>query len=323
LPPTVAFALPLAFGHPFMFGFVNFALSMALALLAFGFWLRLGRLGKSKLRAILFVPISFIIFFAHTYGWGSLGLMCFSAEAVRQHDRGWSWWKAIQGCDACIVMALPLLLIVLWRTEATGGLTHRWFDWEYKWEYLLRMFRDRWEAYDIASAAMVLAVPVFALIHPRLTLSRNLAFSGLILAATYVLLPRIVFGSAYADMRLVPLRRNLRACGPFQAGNALPLASWLAVAAVGFMLVRFAGTTISMAMAWNRQVVQLRPSTMSKGLSRRGAGMGSVRTLDAPPLGPSRSDRHRAQGGLHQRSLADGGFDADDGSLSCRGLVSA
>ncbi len=32
LPPTVAFALPLAFGHPFMFGFVNFALSMALAL---------------------------------------------------------------------------------------------------------------------------------------------------------------------------------------------------------------------------------------------------------------------------------------------------
>jgi hypothetical protein len=49
LPPTVAFALPLAFGHPFMFGFVNFALSMALALLAFGFWLRLGRLGKSKL----------------------------------------------------------------------------------------------------------------------------------------------------------------------------------------------------------------------------------------------------------------------------------
>ena len=43
LPPTVAFALPLAFGHPFMFGFVNFALSMALALLAFGLWLRLGR----------------------------------------------------------------------------------------------------------------------------------------------------------------------------------------------------------------------------------------------------------------------------------------
>ena len=29
-----------------------------------------------------------IVFFAHTYGWGLLGLMCFSADAVRLHDRG-------------------------------------------------------------------------------------------------------------------------------------------------------------------------------------------------------------------------------------------
>src|SRR5687768_14728352 len=205
LPPTAAFALPLAFSHPFMFGFVNFALSMALALVGFGLWLRLGRLGKTRLRALLFVPISFIVYFAHTFGWGTLGLLCFSAEAVRQHDRGHSWWMAgIRGAVHAAALALPAVLILLWRSEATGGLTHRWFDWEYKWEYLLRMFRDRWEAFDIASAAIVLAVPIFALVHPRQTLSRNLAFSGLILAATYVLLPRIVFGSAYADMRLVP-----------------------------------------------------------------------------------------------------------------------
>src|SRR4030095_2171590 len=117
LPPTAAFALPLAFSHPFMFGFVNFALSMALALLAFGLWLRLGRLGKSKLRALLFVPISFIVFFAHTFGWGTLGLLCFSAEAVRQHDRGWSWWMAIlRAAYHASVMALPMLLLALWRT---------------------------------------------------------------------------------------------------------------------------------------------------------------------------------------------------------------
>jgi hypothetical protein len=260
LPPTVAFALPLAFGHPFMFGFVNFALSMALALIAFGLWLRLGRLGKSKLRALLFVPISFIVFFAHTFGWGTLGLLCFSAEAVRQHDRGQSWWMAIvrAACHAA-VMALPVLLVVLWRTEATGGLTHRWFDWDYKWEYLLRMFRDRWEAFDIASAAVVLAVPVFALVHPRLTLSRNLAFSGLILAVTYVLLPRIVFGSAYADMRLVPFAAAIFILAiRFKAETRFPLATWLALAAVGFMLVRLAGTTASMAIAWNRQEQQLK-----------------------------------------------------------------
>jgi hypothetical protein len=260
LPPTVAFALPLAFGHPFMFGFVNFALSMALALIAFGLWLRLGRLGKSKVRALLFVPISFIVYFAHTFGWGMLGLLCFSAEAVRQHDRGHSWWmSAFRAAFHSMSLALPALMVLLWRSEATGGLTHRWFDWDYKWEYLLRMFRDRWEAFDIACAAIVLAVPVFALIHPRLTLSRNLAFSGLILAACYVLLPRIVFGSAYADMRLVPYAAAIFVLAVrFKKETRFPLATWLAIAAVGFMVIRLGATTASMAISGTRQAEQLR-----------------------------------------------------------------
>src|SRR5690349_9757938 len=84
VPPTSLFALPFVLGHPFLFGFVNFALSMALAFLGFGLWLRLARFHRTGLRAILFVPISIVVFFAHTFGWGTLGLMCFSAEAVRQ-----------------------------------------------------------------------------------------------------------------------------------------------------------------------------------------------------------------------------------------------
>jgi hypothetical protein len=259
LPPTVAFALPLAFSHPFMFGFINFALSMALALLSFGLWLRLGRLGKSRLRAVLFVPISFVVFFAHTFGWGTLGLLCFSAEAVRQHDRGRSWWMSgLRAAYHASALALPAILILLWRSDATGGLTHRFFDWDYKWEYLQRMFRDRWEAFDLASAAIVLAVPLFALAHPRLTLSRNLAFSGLMLAATYVLLPRIVFGSAYADMRLVPFAAAIFVLAiRFKSETRFPLATWLALAAVGFALVRLGGTTASMWIAGKKQARQL------------------------------------------------------------------
>ena len=33
--------------------------------------------GRTRLRAMLFVPISFIVFFTHTFGWGTLGLLCF------------------------------------------------------------------------------------------------------------------------------------------------------------------------------------------------------------------------------------------------------
>lgn len=259
LPPTVAFALPLAFCHPFMFGFVNFALSMALAFLAFGLWLRLGRLERLKLRAALFVPISFVVFFAHTFGWGTLGLLCFSAEAVRQHDQGRSWWLSlIRAGVHSLVLAGPAGFILAWRSSATGGLTLGWFDWDYKWDYLLRLFRDRWEYYDIASAAIVLLVPALAIAHPKLTLSRNLAFSGLVLALTYVLLPRVVFGSAYADMRLVPYAVAIFILAiRFKRETSYPLATMLAFAAIGFLAMRTVGTTASTTIAGMRQNAQL------------------------------------------------------------------
>jgi hypothetical protein len=259
LPPTVAFALPLAFGHPYLFGFVNFALSMALAFVAFGLWLRLGRLGKPRTRAWLFVPISFIVFFAHTFGWGVLGLMCFSAEAVRQHDRGWSWWKAgLRAAGHAAAMALPLALMILWRSEASGGRTIGWFLWGFKLEYFERALRDRWHGFDLAALAILVLLPLFALVHRRLVLSRNLAFSGLTLLAGFLLLPRVIFGSAYADMRLVPYMLAIFVLAiRFKAETVYPLARTLALAAVAFLLVRTAGTTASFAIAANHQREQL------------------------------------------------------------------
>src|SRR5437763_12559483 len=52
IPPTAFFALPFIYGYPFLFGFVNFALSVALAFLSLGLWLRLGRLARTGLRCI-------------------------------------------------------------------------------------------------------------------------------------------------------------------------------------------------------------------------------------------------------------------------------
>ena len=260
LPPTVAFALPFAFSHPFMFGFVNFALSMALALVAFGLWLRLGRLGKPKLRAILFVPISFIVFFAHAFGWGTLGLLCLSAEAVRQHDNGLSWWKAgLRAACHASALALPLTLMVLWRSEASGGLTIGWFLWGLKLLFLQFALRDRWQRFDLAGLAMIAWLLLFTLIHRRsLVLSRNLAFSGLTLLACFLLLPKVIFGSAYADMRLVPYMLAIFVLAVrFKAETDYPLARGLAVAAVAFLLVRTAGTTVSLAIAGNYQRHQL------------------------------------------------------------------
>jgi hypothetical protein len=67
-----------------------------------------------------------------------------------------------------------------------------------------------------------------------------------------------VFGSAYAHMRLVPFAAAIFVLAiRFKSETRFPLATWLALAAVGFMLVRLAGTTASMAIAGQRQARQL------------------------------------------------------------------
>lgn len=259
LPPTALFALPFAYSHPFMFGFANFALSVALAFLAFGLWLRLARLDRLRLRAILFVPISLIVFFAHTFGWGMLGLMCFSAEAVRQHDSGKAWPRAaVNAALHASVTALPALILLGWRSDTQGGFTGDWFNWEAKLESLMAALRDRWKWFDMGAVLFLLGIVMFALASRRLGFSRHLAFSTIVLLTGFVLLPRIIFGSAYADMRLVPyvlavglLAIRFRDAMPLRMGRALALLG------LGFFLVRIAGYTASLALAANDQQAKL------------------------------------------------------------------
>src|SRR3954453_12370943 len=259
VPPTAFFALPFIYGFPFLFGFVNFALSVALAFLAFGLWLRLGRLERTPLRSWLFVPISLVVFFCHTYGWGLLGLMCFSADAVRLHDRGRTWWKA--GIEAALrtsVMAGPLLIMLVWRSETHGGQTVDWFDWKVKWRWVYSALRDRWKWFDIGSLAAAGLVLVYALFSRKLTLSRNLAFSAIMLAAFFLILPRIIFGSAYADMRLVPYMIAVPLLAiRFRGATDRTTAKVLLALGLLFFGARTAANTISLAIAGRDQTAKL------------------------------------------------------------------
>jgi len=255
IPPTTFFALPFVYGQPFLFGFVNYTLAMALALLAFALWLRLGRLHHTRLRAILFVPISVVIFFCHTYGWGALGLLCFSAEAVRQHDKGIGWWKA--GLKAILhasVMALPVVIMLAWRSETHGGMTSGWFDLNMKILWLMAALRDRWQQLDLALLAIAPAILILALANSKLTFSRNLAFSGIVLIGAFLILPWTVFGSAYADMRLVPyMIAILLLAIRFRDRIDIKLGSILATVGLLLFAVRIGATTLSLKIASDDQ----------------------------------------------------------------------
>ena len=259
IPPTAFFALPFIFGYPYLFGFVNFTLSVALAFLAFGLWLRLGRLDRTTLRGWLFVPISVLVFFCHTYGWGLLGLLCFSADAVRLHDRGRSWFQA--GLEAAMhtsVMALPVIIMLIWRSEAHGGLTMGWFEWEIKWRWIYSALRDRWGFFDMASLAFAGLIFLYAIVSRKLTLSRNLAFSAIVLAISFIIIPRIVFGSAYADARLIPYLMAVALLAiRFRGATDARLAHFIAMLGLIFFAMRIAGNTASLALASEDQQAKL------------------------------------------------------------------
>jgi hypothetical protein len=248
VPPTALFALPFAYNYPFLFGFINFALSMALALLAFALWLRLGRQERWVLRAALFIPLSCLLWITHAFGWGTLGVMAFSAELVRQFDRRGNVvlaaWRA--GLHS-LMLAPPVALMLLWRSKG-GAETVDWFNWEAKFDWLQMVLRDRWEWFDLLSLALVIGLLTVVLFSRRLAFSRNLAASALFMLLVYLLLPRVVFGSAYADMRMAPYIFAVALVAIRVPEGHLRLSRTLAMAGLAFFAVRTAATTASMVL---------------------------------------------------------------------------
>jgi hypothetical protein len=208
--PTTLLALPLIYGFPFIYGFFNYSLSMALVLNAFALWLRLGRLSRYRLRAGLFLAIAPIIWTAHAFGWAVLCLLCAGAELVHQYGQHKRLLLTVgHSILAGLPLAPPLLLMFLWRSGNVGGGTEGWFDWPQKWRWIIFVLRDRWLLLDDIEAALLYAtgLGLICLIVARkvpIGISQRLAAGGLILAASYLVLPYTVFGSAFADMRLLP-----------------------------------------------------------------------------------------------------------------------
>lgn len=260
LPPTAFFALPLAYSFPIQFGFVNFALSMALALNAFWLWLRLGRAGRIGLRAALFVPISCLIWLCHTFGWGLLGLLAFAGDTADQRDRHGAsrleaFWK---GGLHCLPLALPFLLMIVWRSGGAAGANADFFNWEVKWRWLMSLLRERHEAWDKAGAILLMALPVLAALRLGFRFTHAFALAASFLLLMFVLLPRIMFGSAYADMRLAPFMVAVALLGIAPKGwTARRLGSALAAAGLLFFAARLAVTTDTMADVDRRWTGQL------------------------------------------------------------------
>lgn len=241
---TTPLAVALVYNYPFNYGFLNYSLSMAMALPAFWLWLRLGRLGRGRLSAALFVPIGGAVWLAHASGWGLLGLMVFAWElaSARAEGRGWpaAAWRGLLGC---LPLAAPALPMLLWSAHTHSVAVPPPDPIGRKVTVFFMMLSTAWRPADIAAAFALLVVALLPIVRPELRYDRRLLAVGLTMMAAFLLMPPNIIGSAHADMRVVPyammiLLLGLVPRGPTRFARGLALFSWAFFATgVGYNLL--------------------------------------------------------------------------------------
>jgi hypothetical protein len=249
IPASAYFAVPFVYGYPFNFGFINFSLSMAFALLAFALWLRVR--AKSRLtRALIFVPVSCLIWLTHAFGWGALGLLVWSAELIREHDLGRTWFASAGGAMVeAILLAFPIVLMIAWRSAGAAGATYGYLGIESKIFSIAAAMRDRWLLWDTFGVTVAVVLIGAAKFDRQLEFSRRLMIPAATLFAAFILMPTQVFGSAYADMRLAPYMLMLGVLSVrFQNPKLSSGAGLLASLGLLFVVARLLGNTISFAL---------------------------------------------------------------------------
>jgi hypothetical protein len=311
---SVLFALPLAYGEPFQYGFLNFTFAVALATLALALWLSPAMTARPRLRWIVFGPIATIVWVCHLAGWAALCLTIGTCELVSRLMRSEPPVRALAGgFVACSSLLLPQVAAMLFLPASAHLPTTGFFLFHYKLRYLFDVLADRWVLLDVVSAGALIALIVVARRSRDLRFDPRLAAAAGLLFAVFLVMPAWVFGSFYADMRLLPTAFAIAiiAIAPVARTRAW---HFVTIAGAAFLVVRVASTTVSMAM-WDGQLAS---ETRVLG----GVPVGSqLVTLNARPcadfaaLGRDR-DTHVASFALiRRRAFANDQFQMPGGQL--------
>lgn len=245
VPPTALFALPLALGWPFQFGFVNYCLGMALAFWLLAAWIALAE--RPRLRAAVALAGSWVIWTCHVFAWGLMGLMVFGAELALQRRRGAAWWRVgPQAALHALALATPALASLV--TGTARGDTWGGFTAAGKFQLFAAALRDHWQLFDQLCVLALFGVLIFAFSHPRLRFSAVLAIPALAVFAFVLAMPGVLFGASYADTRVGPYAIALALLAITPCADRA-LARRLALAGVAFIALRLGAATLSLLSA--------------------------------------------------------------------------
>lgn len=194
-------ALALVFPHPWYYGFVNYCLAVALALLVGAAWI--ARPPGRPLPALGFGLAALAVWTAHLGGWVILLLIVAGAELARL--RGWRAFGVRVALAAPLL--LPLVPLLAWRSASGGRLFSYGVDpLGQKLMAFVTMLTGIGRVFDLGSVLALGALGMLALlwaggrrIEPRLA-----AGAALVTLATLVV-PANVMDSWGTDMRMAPV----------------------------------------------------------------------------------------------------------------------
>lgn len=249
LPATAFAALPLVYNHPFIFGFVNYSLSAALALLGLALWMRWPAGRRPIVRAATFAGVAAIVWLSHAIGWVMLGAMCGAAELAARRAGGATWPRTLVGTVvACLCLLAPVVLIAL-GPHADESSVKGWLAWHDLARGGIEMLRDRWLVWDLASTALLLALAGAALVRlGGLRLAAPALWPALALAALFLLMPLQINGSMFVNTRIAPYALALAIVAIDASALSSSRRAALAIGAGLFCAGRLVGNTVSFGL---------------------------------------------------------------------------
>lgn len=191
------------YNKPFLWGFINYVMAFACGLWLFFAWLQLRHLAW-WVRLPLFAVLTTLLAPVHLYGFAIYAVLIGTSEFSRVVLAPRAAWG--RGAGTLALNALPfvpgLALVLASRTTAAPDIV--WGSVVGKMRGLLEVV----ETYDPYSAVFffVLFAAIFGagLVTRRIVVHPLMVLGLLVLALVYVAMPLRIFGSGYADVRLLP-----------------------------------------------------------------------------------------------------------------------
>lgn len=221
---ATAWALMFVFSFPLLTGFLNYILATGLSLSAFAASVWLGN--QPKKRAAMLIVAQPVAMLCHAIGGVLLALLVGGAALGREIDRlpAGSWrpsrwrplareldWKAIAKrlFVTCWPLLTTVLVVVLWKTFSPEPVAsmNRW-RWDQKaWSFVLTL-RDQSLVLDAATTIACFGLILCGwLAGARWSWRQGLP--GLLVLLLFVAIPSDINGSAFVDIRLLPVAAML------------------------------------------------------------------------------------------------------------------